>query len=408
MSIAAPIKFYGDLWHRALDGLRADALDCLQANLAALADLHHGPGTHLALGSALDFVPAGGPVPVLARSPQRRIEEAGELLGLRVVQRWDDLDGPALRELARHHARLYVVADAYELSWLPYAGRLHMEHSFLLVGSEPSCLVVDAYHNATQWGAARPGLWSLRACDFDRCVPAACAFALDADGPPPLDRGAALRATARELAAALPAIDAYVAAVRGSRADTAAIGRLVLDVWVLGRARVLHAAWLAKTGEPSCTAAAAAARHADSWLALTAQSYVAMRRSQRGASLPDAVVDELARLLHEDVALARRLAAGEQAGTVESAPLQAPEVRAAVVEELRAVLGAGAGALTGRRALRELPGFDSFALVEVIERLEARLGVSVDPAALTAEGLRCVDSLCGLFGGAEPPSGMAS
>jgi hypothetical protein len=210
------------------------------------------------------------------------------------------------------------------------------------------------------------------------------------------------------LAAALPAIDAYVAAVRGSRADPAAIARLVLDVWVLGRARVLHAAWLATTGEPSCAGSAAADRHADAWLALTAQSYVAMRRSQRGASLPDAVVDELARLLHEDVALARRLAAGKPIGAVERAAVQAPAVRAAVVEELRGVLGPGAGALTGRRALRELPGCDSFVLVDIIERLEARLRVSVDPAALTAESLRCIDSLCGLFAGAETSAGEAS
>src|SRR4051794_18158634 len=245
MSGPTPIRFYGDLWHRALDGLRADALDCLQANLAALADLHHGPGTHLALGSVLDFAPAERPL-------RQRIDEAGDLVGLRVVQRWDDLDGPALRELAREHARLYVVADAYALSWLPYAGRLHMEHSFLLAGSEPSSLVVDAYHNSTQWGVARPGLWKLRASEFDRCVLAACAFVLAAESPPPLARAAALRANAQALAAALPAIDAYVATVRGSRAAPAAIARLVLDVWVLGRARLLHAAWLATTGEPSC------------------------------------------------------------------------------------------------------------------------------------------------------------
>jgi hypothetical protein len=35
----------------------ARALDCLQANLAVLADRHHGPGTHLRLGARLHFSP---------------------------------------------------------------------------------------------------------------------------------------------------------------------------------------------------------------------------------------------------------------------------------------------------------------------------------------------------------------
>src|SRR3954454_15502039 len=83
MSGPTAIRFYGELWHRALDGLRADALDCLQANLAALADLHPGPGPHLALGSVLAFAPAARPL-------RQRIDQAGDLVGLRVVHLWDD------------------------------------------------------------------------------------------------------------------------------------------------------------------------------------------------------------------------------------------------------------------------------------------------------------------------------
>lgn len=405
MAIATPTESYSSEWRRALDGLRADALDCLQANLAVVADLHHGEGAHLALGAPLRFLAADGPwaTAVVAPSLDQRLAEAGELLGLRVVQRWDDLDGRRLRELAQQHELLYVVADAYSLDWVPYAGRLHIEHSFLLIGSERSCLVIDAYSNATQWGNARPGVWQLEASELDACVPAACAIALAADRLPMLDRAAVLHANARGLAAAVPAIDDYVAAVRRWRADPDAIARLVLDVWVLGRARGLHAAWLATADQSSGAGSAAAARQAQAWLALTAQSYVAMRRSQRGGSLPDAVIDELARLLHEDVALAQRLVAAEAVGEVEPGAVDAPAIRAAVVEAIGDVLHIVNGDLTARRSLRELPGFDSFALVEIIERIEASLRVTVDPDTLTAESLRSVDSLCDLFARANAP-----
>ena len=41
--------------------VRAELLDCVQSNLAVLADRHHGPGSHLALGAVLRFTPRPGP-----------------------------------------------------------------------------------------------------------------------------------------------------------------------------------------------------------------------------------------------------------------------------------------------------------------------------------------------------------
>lgn len=388
---ASPTDPRGVLRPRLLDRLRADALDCLQANLAVVGDLHHGPGRHLALGARLRFdaVDGDGPSPHAAPSLDQRLVEARELLGLRAARRWNGVDGPGLRELCREHGLLYVVADAYAMEWVPYAGRAHMQHSFLLVRCEPACVIVDAYRNSTQWGAAEPGAWELSAAELDACAVPACAIALVADDPPALDPTRIVDDNARHLDAAVPSIERYVEAVHRHRADPDAITRMVLDVWLLGRSRALHAAWLGTTELPSTAAAAAA----ESWLQLTSQSYVAMRRVQRGASLPDAVVDELDRLLHADVALARRLA------QVAAEPALHAGLRAAVVDEVAAVLGVAAGELEPERALREVPGFDSFRLVDVIERVEARLGLEVEPAALTAQSLRSIDSLCAMFAG---------
>src|SRR4051794_25024131 len=49
------------------------------------------------------------------------------------------------------------------------------------------------------------------------------------------------------------------------------------------------------------------------------------------------------------------------------------------------------------RPLRDLPSFNSFRLVDAIERVEARLGVELGPDDLGAASLRDVDSLCAAF-----------
>ncbi|GAA0602509.1 hypothetical protein GCM10010174_18360 [Kutzneria viridogrisea] len=332
-----------------LRGLRAEALDCIQANLAVLADQQGGSGTHLALGSALRF-------PVDS-TMDTRLSEAAEQVGAEVVQRWDDAD---VRDLAEQHPVLYVVADAYELPWVPYAGQQHMEHSFLLLG--PST-VADAYHNDTQWGAVRPGVWKIG----DTPLPRATAFTLEVR-PTKLDPAAVVAANAAAMTGAVPAIEAYV---QGCNED---LPQLVLDVWVIGRSRLLHAAWLASVGLP----AEAAEQQAQDWLSFAAQTYVAMRRAQRGGPLTAPIDTELHRLLHGDVALAQDLF-----------------VRSTVNEALCSVLRLDAVPADG--ALRDLPGYNSFKLVDVINRVEDRLGVQVDPRALTAQNLRDPASLCRLF-----------
>ena len=372
-----PVQTRHGQWSPVLRDLRADLLDCVQANLAAVAELAHGAGSSLALGAHVRF-------PQLS-TVDDRLAQAAELLGLRVTARADGLTGSAVRELAADGLPRYVVADAFTMPWVPYNGHQHLEHSFLVVAAGSSVTIVDAYHNDTQWGQARPGVWRLPAAVFDAAVDDATVLSLDAGPLPALDVPALLAANGTAMADARQEIDRYLA---GVGADT--IDAVVLDIWLLGRSRALHAAWLDRLGLP----AEAATAHAQAWLTLASQSYVAMRRILRGGPFPVALSEDLTRVLREDVALA----AGGTPAEVEHEDTPA-EVTAVVHESLRVVLGlADDDVLAEDRALRDLPGFNSFKLIDVIERVETALGVELDPDQLTASSLRDVGSLCALFG----------
>ncbi|MEU7477850.1 acyl carrier protein [Lentzea sp. NPDC042327] len=313
-------------------GLRAELMDCLQVNLAILADLRHGPGSHVALGAELTG----------ESTLDRRLDEASRLLGLQVVKRHDDA---VLRDRATDELQ-YAVADAFDLSWVPYAGHQHMEHSFLFRDDGDACEVVDGYHNGTQWGNARPGVWRVSWDELPRATVVELAF-----GELPAPR----------------AISPFVSTV-DVEATCADVEQMVLDIWLLARSRGLHAVWLDS---------AAFEEHVREWNVLAAHSYVAMRRVLRGGALVPSVAAELTRLLARDEELTR--------------------VRSVVAAELSDVLGNRVH--SGRTPLREFPGFSSFRLVDVIERVEARLGVEVAAEALTPESLRDLDSLCVLFTG---------
>ncbi|RBJ05775.1 acyl carrier protein, partial [Micromonospora provocatoris] len=160
------------VWTPILTGLHATALDCLQTSFALLADHANGSGSHLALGARYGFRTRDqdGLVTVEATSDDRATE-AVDLLGLRVEGRWMQLDGPQVRRLYAPGQPLYVTADAYDLPWCPYHEHEHMRHSFLVTAAAPDeVTVVDAYHNDTAWGPARPGVWRLPAAAFDTAL----------------------------------------------------------------------------------------------------------------------------------------------------------------------------------------------------------------------------------------------
>lgn len=310
--------------------MRTDLMDCLQVNLAVLAE-RHSPGAWLELGSELTG----------ESTLDSRLDQAARLLGLQVVKRHDDAE---LRDRATDELQ-YAVADAFSLSWVPYAGHQHMEHSFLFRDCGDVCEIVDSYQNVTPWGEARPGTWQVPWDSLPRAVVVEFAFG-----------GVPARSPITPLV-----LDADAVA----DAVCADVERMVLDIWLLARSRGLHAVWLDS---------ASFEEHAHDWTSLAAHSYVAMRRVSRGGPLAPSVPAELRRLLSRDVELT--------------------SVRTAVVAELAAL---ELNVHSGRTVLRDVPGFSSFRLVDVIERVEARLGVEVAAEALTPESLRSLDSLCGLF-----------
>jgi acyl carrier protein len=372
-------------WEPALRGLRADALDCLQTTLALIADDAHGAGTHLALGGRWRF-------PVRRRdgsvrvqpSLQDRLDEAVELLGLRIAAPQGPMDGPTLRRHLDSTGVLYVVADAHDLPWVPYVGHRHMPHSFLLEAGPAGCTVVDAYHNDTQWGPARPGAWTLRADGIDRAVrDGALAVTVEPGAPePPADRAAVLSANAARAQAAAGDIERYAAGFRDELDRPQTAERLVLDVWLLARERLLHRSWLGDH-----PAAADVDGRVEAWTRLATQSYLALRRVERGSRLSGTVVDDLAAALHADAELVARLEAPADGGDV---------VERAVLDALRATLPLDDRAIREAGTLRALDGFNSFKLVDVIDRVERRLGVEL-PAEVAADDLQDVAGLCRLF-----------
>jgi hypothetical protein len=373
-------------WLPALRTLRADALDCLQTTFALIAELAHGAGAHLALGARWGL-PAAEP------SLETQLTQARDLLGLRPMRRWRGLSWPELRRVAAANGCLYVTADAYHLPWLPYAGRQHMEHSFLLDAESGPPVVVDAYHNDTPWGPARPGAWQVPPVRLDAAIAEATAITLSVGPAPPLDVAAILADNAGRLRS--EQLTPYLARALSVPGDADDLERLVLGIWLACRERLLHAAWLAHLRQPPASASDMA-ELAEGWRRLAAHSYIALRRAHRGRSSYAGLVDGLTALLGRDVELAGRLT--REAGQAVPVP---PRVRAVVTEALSIVLGLDNRTIDAAAALRDLPGFDSFRLVEAIERAEEALGVEAAVERVGSAGLHDLDGLCQIFVPAE-------
>ncbi|MFG1837135.1 phosphopantetheine-binding protein [Micromonospora sp. NPDC049175] len=72
-------------------------------------------------------------------------------------------------------------------------------------------------------------------------------------------------------------------------------------------------------------------------------------------------------------------------------------VHTAVIEVTAEVLGVDPDILHATPTLTNLPTFNSFRIVEVVERVEERLEVEVDPIELTPDNLTRLDTLTALF-----------
>ncbi|WP_338675257.1 phosphopantetheine-binding protein [Streptomyces sp. SCSIO 30461] len=289
-------------------------------------------------------------------------------------------------------APCYAVADAYEMPWLPYHRQRHMDHSFLLLapeGADDAWTVVDAYDNDTPWGAVKPGAWTLTAdqlaglgeVELFRIAPGSRA------GERPRLRVEHAR------------MDDYLAAFDQGADREGVLHRLTGDAWLLARSRTLHALFVADAELDEETV-----RHLERWNQLVTHTYVAYRRVARGRPEPPGLVDRLAELLEADQnvfpATGAPTAPHAAAGLTRDAVTDS--VAAQVAEVVAAVLGGDPGSLDAGTDLRTIEGFSSFRMVDIIESLEARLGVEFDSDDLVPENLRSDEGLCRVVRGAAP------
>jgi hypothetical protein len=302
-------------WERLLSGLHAEALDCLQTSIALVADEAYGSGSHVALGSGLRWdVTTEDGITRVRRSLDDRLAESAAVLAVGARAREPAADGAGLRRMLAAAGRLCVVADAYHLPWVPYAGHRHMAHSFLLEGADREYRVVDGYRNETQWGPARPGVWMVSRDELDSAVAASAEVLVleAAAAPPSVDEAVVAAENAARARAAGPAVEAYLRDVRSQIDRPEALEQLVLDVWLLARERLLHAAWLGRSRGLRSLAGRAEAL-AEAWKGLATRSYVAVRRARRGPSTIEPVLDDLAGRLRADLDFAASVPEAEAA-----------------------------------------------------------------------------------------------
>ena len=352
--------------------VRAELLDCVQSNLAVLADRFHGPDTHLALGATVRFAPRPGPheLPTVEPEAEHQLAAIADI-GLVERLRRHDVPPTELAALAAAHGPLYVMADTYDMPWLPYHRQRHMQHSYLVAAEGDRALVSDAYHSHTPWGLASPGEWVLDWAELPR---SSLVMVLERAAAGAPDVGPA---------GEYGDVDAYAAAYADHPDRFAALDQLTTETWLLARSRRLHAEFLAATGR---TPAPGTDDHLKRLDRLAEQAFLAMRRVQRGRPEPARLTADLTDALHADRAL-----------------FDAPRnpLRETVTETVADILGIDTAAVLAAPSLTAVPGFNSFQVVEIVEALEERLGIEFAAEDLLPENLHRIDDLCRLVQSAQ-------
>jgi hypothetical protein len=223
-----------------------------------------------------------------------------------------------------------VVTDAHLLPWCPYAGRKHVEHSFVVTGAEEVLRVVDGYDNRTEWGDALP----LEA-EADRALvtvlerePATRVVTLRPVPPSAaaIDRKALLRANIAALAG-WTGHDPYRGFIEHychADADVSAFDRFCEACWTIERRRGLYATWLddlaAESAGPADPAAGPGGAFAAElagrfrteilprWTEVNRFSYLALRRLRGGRSAGGGIAGLVAAAASAEYELATELA----------------------------------------------------------------------------------------------------
>lgn len=204
-----------------------------------------------------------------------------------------------------------VVSDAFWMPWVPYFGRIHLEHSFVVTeaSTEPDRLAfVDAYENSTEWGDARPqtGVADEEVVHrLDTTEARTTVFVLQAAGPAPaIDRAQLLKANV----VAMPqwigddAIERYVSHYGSAAGDLDQFSAFCLGCWEVARKRRVYHRWLGDVDDRDGSLLPPGFREvfeADvitPWAEINRFAYVNLRRLRAGRQPSSQVFDLVCRM----------------------------------------------------------------------------------------------------------------
>lgn len=290
------------------------ALDCIQANLAAAANAVHETRGEDRLGAALEFRPRPTDqtgLLTIERTLAGHLATAGKLLGLehtpvRTCSSPDELIGQLSDDLQ------LVLADAFDLRWVPYYGQSHTSHSFLLRTRGDEFELADAYTNDTPYGSARPKTWTLTRTMLRELLPAGPVTVVTLRAGRRSDQPLAETVDDLSRAAQDGRVESYAASYANHPDQAAALTRFTVETWLLARQRVAFARWLASVDNVDH---GPAAEQAGRWLEAAESVYLAMRRAQRGKPVPEGVVERIANLLREDGRILNGCTSGLRVGS---------------------------------------------------------------------------------------------
>ena len=289
-------------------------LDCVCDNVALLL-AHAGVAdvrTPFALDWRFDLVEGRGGRPRLdlppASLPELLAERTGFTLEWRPVGALDEAVAEWREALGRGEPVL-VVGDAFDLPWVPYHGRKHLDHGFVVEGVEDGVThVVDAYDNVTQWGRAEPLATTVPVADLAAALEdGSWTLLVRVGDAAPLDLGERLADNAAAIVAA-EADGSYRRFVEAhSEPDEPTLDNLTLQTWLLARNRSLHARWLADQEELGDLPERFESEVVAAWRRTAETAYMALRRVSAGRQPPPAALHAAEAAVAAEPALAAEL-----------------------------------------------------------------------------------------------------
>jgi len=286
------------------DGLNPSLLDCVEDNLQYLLA---EAGERDSLGPFArewSFRWAGSEAlpSLFTRTLDSRVEED---TAWRIVRGSSGDNLEAVSDRLRDGKAVVLLGDAYEMPWLPYYQRSHMEHSFVLTGVNPSensaYFGVDMYWNDTQWGRARPVRLALDQDNLISILGSApvVTLALEAGGRSQAPSVSHVLATAAHeiLAASAPggAMARWCRSQQRLWEDPAAPSRVALLCWLAQRARSRLVTWASTDVSEGSDSVVQVMQEEvlPAWRRAAELAHLAERRAGRGRSAPGAVLDEI-------------------------------------------------------------------------------------------------------------------